>query len=471
MQSSLVSFIQVLRTHDLRVSPAETLDAMNVATTLGYADRGLLRDGLAMTLAKTPEEEAVFLTCFDRYFRQDLADFALEDSADTPGDAPPGAEATASGDSDTETGMISPLAEAASADPALQAMMASPLMQSLVSNDRNALTMAIGSAAERAGLRQIQMFTQKGQFTRKILDEMGEEQLRGAIIELERMQSPALLELQRYRDVLREQVRDYVEREYLLHAEGKTRQFMDEVLQKTRLNNIESMYMHKVQELVRKMARRLASRHSRKRRRFKRGQLNMAKTIRKGIANDGVMFETHWRQVRRDKPQILAVCDVSGSVAAYAKFLLLFLYSLQDVLPRVRSFAFSSHLGEVSRYFDDYPVEKAIELVNWKYGGATDYGSSLQDFAKLALDDINGNTTVIILGDARNNNGDPQLQIMQSIYQRCKQVLWLNPESRKVWGSGDSEMLRYQSACHFTAECNNLKQLERIVDQLLKSTR
>ncbi|MCB1732197.1 MAG: hypothetical protein KDI21_17145, partial [Halieaceae bacterium] len=70
MQSSLVSFIQVLRTHDVRVSPAETLDAMNVATTLGYADRGLLRDGLAMTLAKTPEEEAVFLTCFDRYFRQ-----------------------------------------------------------------------------------------------------------------------------------------------------------------------------------------------------------------------------------------------------------------------------------------------------------------------------------------------------------------------------------------------------------------
>ena len=472
MQSSLVSFIQVLRTHDVRVSPAETLDAMNVATTLGYADRGLLRDGLAMTLAKTPEEEAVFLTCFDRYFRQDLADFALEDSADTPpGDAPPGDETTASGDSETEAGAISPLAEAASQDPALQAMMASPLMQSLVNNDRNALTMAIGSAAERAGLRQIQMFTQKGQFTRKILDAMGEDQLRGAIIELERMQSPALLELQRYRDVLREQVRDYVEREYLLHAEGKTRQFMDEVLQKTRLNNIESMYMHKVQELVRKMARRLASRHSRKRRRFKRGQLNMAKTIRKGIANDGVMFETHWRQVRRDKPQILAVCDVSGSVAAYAKFLLLFLYSLQDVLPRVRSFAFSSHLGEVSRYFDDYPVEKAIELVNWKYGGATDYGSSLQDFAKLALDDINGNTTVIILGDARNNNGDPQLQIMQSIYQRCKQVLWLNPESRKVWGSGDSEMLRYQSACHFTAECNNLKQLERIVDQLLKSTR
>jgi uncharacterized protein with von Willebrand factor type A (vWA) domain len=116
-------------------------------------------------------------------------------------------------------------------------------------------------------------------------------------------------------------------------------------------------------------------------------------------------------------------------------------------------------------------VEKAIELVNWKYGGATDYGSSLKDFANLALDDINSTTTVIILGDARNNKGDAQLEIMQSIYQRARQVIWLNPESRRAWGTGDSEMPRYQSACHFTAECNNLKQLERVIDQLLKSTR
>jgi uncharacterized protein with von Willebrand factor type A (vWA) domain len=182
------------------------------------------------------------------------------------------------------------------------------------------------------------------------------------------------------------------------------------------------------------------------------------------------MFHTYWKRVKKEKPKLLAVCDVSGSVAAYAKFLLMFLYSLQDVLPQVRSFAFSSHLGEVSDLFDQYPLERAIELVNWRYGGATDYGGSLEDFARLAMDDIDGNTTVIILGDARNNHGDPRLDILQDIYQRARQVIWLNPESRKVWGSGDSEMPRYQSACHFSAECNNLKQLERIVDQLLRST-
>ena len=473
MQSNLVDFIQVLRSHDIRVSPAETLDAVGVTTTLGYSDRNLLRDGLAMTLAKTPAEEVIFLDCFDRFFQQDLADFS---SSDMPSDQDENKDLdstdnTAAQTEDFSGSQLSALELASETNPSLESLLQTPLMQNLLNNNRNELTLAINAAAQRVDLQKIQMFTQKGQFTRRILDAMGEEQVRNAVIELERAESPALAVLQRYRDILRQQVRDYVEREYLLHAEGKTQQFMDDILSKTRLNNIEHIYLHKVHELIRKMAKKLASRHSHKRRRLKRGQLNMAKTLRKGIPNDGVMFNTFWRQVKKEKPQILAVCDVSGSVAAYSKFLLLFLYSLQDILPKVRSFAFSSHLGEVSTYFDDYPVEKAIELVNWKYGGATDYGNSLMDFSKLALDDINSNTTVIILGDARNNNGDPKLEILQSIFQRARRVIWLNPESRRAWGSGDSEMLRYQSACHFSAECNNLKQLERIVDQLLKSTR
>ena len=473
MQSNLVDFIQVLRSHDIRVSPAETLDAVAVTATLGYSDRNLLRDGLAMTLAKTPAEEVIFLDCFDRFFQQDLADFS---SSDMPSDQDDNKDLdstdnTAAQTEDFSGSQLSALELASETNPSLESLLQTPLMQSLLNNNRNELTLAINAAAQRVDLQKIQMFTQKGQFTRRILDAMGEEQVRNAVIELERAESPALAVLQRYRDILRQQVRDYVEREYLLHAEGKTQQFMDDILSKTRLNNIEHIYLHKVHELIRKMAKKLASRHSHKRRRLKRGQLNMAKTLRKGIPNDGVMFNTFWRQVKKEKPQILAVCDVSGSVAAYSKFLLLFLYSLQDILPKVRSFAFSSHLGEVSTYFDDYPVEKAIELVNWKYGGSTDYGNSLMDFSKLALDDINSNTTVIILGDARNNNGDPKLEILQSIFQRARRVIWLNPESRRAWGSGDSEMLRYQSACHFSAECNNLKQLERIVDQLLKSTR
>ena len=476
MQSRLVSFIQVLRTHDVRISPAETLDAMEVANILGFSDRNSLRDGLGMALAKTTAEKTVFKQCFDNFFGRTLADFSDTEaentaSEDEQSDTQDGNEKDGANGEGTSASGQSALESAAQDNPELQAVLDGPLMQGLMNNDRNELSIAMTRAGDQVGLSEIQMFTQKGQYTRKILDELGEEHIRQAVIELERREDPALAELQRYRDILREQVRDYVEREYLLNAEGKNRQFMDDILSKTRLNNIEHHYLHKVHELVRKMAKRLAARHSRKRKITKRGQLNMAKTIRHGIPNDGVMFNTYWKQTKKEKPKILAICDVSGSVAAYAKFLLLFLYSLQDILPQVRSFAFSSHLGEVSHYFDEHPIEKAIELVNWQYGGATDYATALNDFAQLALDDINSETTVIMLGDARNNNGDPNMPVMQSIFARARQVIWLNPESRRSWGTGDSEMLRYQSTCHFAAECNNLKQLERIIDQLLRSTR
>ncbi|MCZ6830794.1 MAG: VWA domain-containing protein [Gammaproteobacteria bacterium] len=478
MQSKLVSFINVLRSHDVRISTSETLDAMRVISVLGYTDRNVLRAGLSQALAKTADEKATFVQCFDRFFQYRLPDAANEETSDA--DRIPELDPELLADADSALEQLAnaknpeiqsnlDLSGEMQANPQLQAQLHTPLMEMLRVDDRNGLSLAIAQAAEGVGLSQIQMFTQKGQYTRKILDALGEEHIRQAVVALENQGSPALQELQTFRDRLRELVRDHVEREYLLHAEGRNKQFMDEILAKAKLNNIEHHYLHRVHDLIRKMAKRLAARHSRRRRVSKRGRLDMSKTIRRGIANDGVMFDVYWKSIKKDRPQILALCDVSGSVAAYAKFLLMFLYSLYDVLPRVRSFAFSSHLGEVSELFDRHPVEKAIELVNRQYGGATDYGNSLLDFSKLALDDIGSNTTVIILGDARNNHGDPKLEVMQSIYQRAKKVIWLNPESRKLWGSGDSEMLRYQSTCHFVAECNTLQHLERIVDQLLRT--
>ena len=178
MPESLVSFIQVLRSHDVRISPAETLDAMQVATTLGYSDRQLLRDGLGMTLAKTPEEEAIFLQCFDRFFDRQLSDFSeeaqREDSESIEADE--AAEASRQNTTENEYAPASEpsaLEQAAESDPDLQALMQSELMQALLNNDRNALSVAMNRAGDAAGLQNIQMFTQKGQFTRKILDAMG----------------------------------------------------------------------------------------------------------------------------------------------------------------------------------------------------------------------------------------------------------------------------------------------------------
>ncbi|GAB5415115.1 MAG: VWA domain-containing protein [Congregibacter sp.] len=493
MQSSLLRFVEILRSHSLPVSPAETIDAAAAMQAVGYADRNLLRDALAQTLAKSEREEHTFRYCFDQFFDQQLADFSQDEASnssdpDATDETDSGQEEKQSsagpdGDSGTSSGGGSggaatpgdtdqqELALAAQDSPALQKLLDGELLPALMENERGTLSTAMRQAAREAGLDDIRLFTQKGQYTRRILDALGEGDIRDAVIELERAQSNAIDTLRRYRDVLREQVRDFVEQQYLLNAEGHNSAFMEDILSKTRLSNIDRRHRDRVREQVQRMARRLASRHSARRRPVKRGQLHMARTLRSGMAHDGILFKTHWRARKRDKAQLLAICDVSGSVAAYAGFLLMFLYSLQDVLPRTRSFAFSSHLGEISELFKSEPLERAIELANWRYGGATDYGSSLRDFAKLALDDINRNTSVIILGDARNNRGNPELEIMQSIYQRSKQVIWLNPESRRAWGTGDSEMLRYMSACNYSAPCGNLQQLERVVDQLLKSLR
>ncbi|KGE04036.1 VWA domain-containing protein [Pseudohaliea rubra] len=486
MDSSLVGFVRILRSHDLRVSPAETLDAMAAAEALGFGDRERLRDGLAATLVKSRREEEIFRVLFERYFDHSAGDFAGAgafgegeregDGEESTTEPPPATEAAgdgqgggASGESGESGDPI--LNRAATESDTLRELLASPLMQALLGGKRGELSARLRRAGRDAGIDDIRLFTQKGQYARRILTAMGEEQLRGAVIDLERREDPAIDRLRSYRDLLREQVRDYVDAQYLLHAEGHNRQFMDDVLAKTRLSNIEQHYTARVRELVQRMARKLASRHRPRQQPRRRGRLDMARTLRAGIPNDGVLMRTHWRQRRKDRAQVLALCDVSGSVAAYAKFLLIFLYSLQDVLPRMRSFAFSSHLGEVSGLFEEEPLERAVELVNWRYGGATDYGASLRDFARLALNDINRHTSVIILGDARNNRGDPELPIMQSIYQRSKQVIWLNPESRRAWGTGDSEMHRYLSTCHFAAECHNLRQLEKVVDQLLRSVR
>ena len=171
MQARLVSFIEVLRNHELRISTAETLDALAVADLLGYRERTLLRDGLSLALAKSAAEKTVFRSCFDRFFQNPLAAGSVEAAPDSPAaPAEPHAESPPSLDLEAEM----------AADPALRTQLDNPLLRMLQADDRGGLALAIAGAAQRAGLSGIQMFTQKGQYTRRILDELGEAQLRDA---------------------------------------------------------------------------------------------------------------------------------------------------------------------------------------------------------------------------------------------------------------------------------------------------
>jgi uncharacterized protein with von Willebrand factor type A (vWA) domain len=462
--SQLLAFIKFLRGKDVPVSPADTLDAVHAAGLLGYENRTTLRDGLAAVLAKSAFEKSAYLEAFDLFFApqhpdtkttqgsEDQEDVS-ESSHNRPQDIP---STNTEAEQSLEDLLQNPSAEA---DPTLAGLMTSDLMNALRSDDEGTLAMAIEAAAEAAKVDEIRLFTQRGQFTRKLLDALGETALRDAAIEFEKTQPRAFEEIQRLRESLRHRARDRVERAYLVHAAGDTEDFLDEALSEVRLANISPHQMARMRKLMDRMARKLASRHGRRRRKKRRGQLNVPMTLRASVATDGIPFTTHWRQIQKKRPQVMAICDVSGSVATYAKFLLMFLYALQDVLPRTRSFAFSSSLGEVTDWFSELPVEEAVSRVNRVYGGATDYARALSDFNELALQDINKATTVIILGDARNNNSDPRLDLLAEIKAKCKRLIWLNPEPRLAWGTGDSAMLPVTQHCHLATECNNLKQL------------
>lgn len=458
----LLAFMQFLRGKKILVSPADTLDAIAAAELLGYADRTLLKNGLAATLAKSSHELVTFENAFDDYFQ--LAPNAVADgSASEALVAQPDTSQNLSlveGNTPPKDGV----------DP-LEGLRGNALFDALESQNESALSVAIETAAADVKVDEISLFTQRGQYVRKILDALGDEALRAAVIEFEQSEPAAFEAVQALREQLRERVRDRVERAYLIHASAQTEDLLDESLAKLKLGNIDHSQMARLKRLMERMARKLAARHGRRRRRYRRGKLHVGETIRKSVATDGVPFQPKWRKIERKRPQIMAICDVSGSVAAYAKFLLMFIYALQDVLPRTRTFAFSAALGEVSDLFDTLPVEEAIEKVNLKYGGATDYGRALNDFTELALPEVNHATTLIVLGDARNNQADPRLDLLAEMKARAKQVIWLNPESTRLWGTGDSEMLRVKRHCHVVKECNSLNQLARIIDQLLSDRR
>lgn len=498
MDQLLTNFIRALRNADVRISTAETLDAFSTVQLVGYRDRQLLKDSLALVLPKTPDEKSAFDTCFDQFFsfreRSPLPAPDVSSSDDTSSSAegdstqPGNADAGGSGDSQgkrtgrgegpgTDAQVASETAsDAESLGIGEMSDAQSALGQLLTRANTIEINMAISAAGQRVNVHQIELFTQKGLYTRRILDAMGHAELQQEIFTL--TASDAIpdrrlaQDLGRRRDWLRERVRDYVEHQFLLHADVTGRRLRESLLRNLRLSTLEQRHHRMLQDLVHRMARKLVAAYSRRRKVFRRGQLHVPRTLRRNMKYDDAIFDLHWKSVKADQPKVFTICDVSGSVANYARFMLMFLYSLEEVLPKVRSFAFSSDLGEVSDLFARNDIDDAIALALRQYGnGSTDYGQALADFRKLCLDEIDKRTTVIILGDARNNYGDARTDVLKEIYDRARRVIWLNPESRAIWNTGDSEMRHYSPYCHQVDECSTLTQLERVVSRLLQSQR
>lgn len=451
MREELHRFFRAARGAGVRVSPAESIDAMKAVADVGFAERGILRDTLLLTLAKSQDEKQALGDCFDLFFSQPEVpeENAPEDDADSKGaDAAP---------NENEPG-----------SPGAPAPELGDLAQMLMSRDRNAIAAAMAAASNAASLSDIRYFTQRGIFSSRILEQLGIERLRDDLDALTATNPGDAERLAAALEALRENVREVVNQALVLYGREETENLRNEILRNAPLARLERRQVEQMKALIRAIARRLRERYSKPRKRQRRGHLDTRKTLRRNAAWGGVPFLTSWKRRHRDRPKIVAICDVSGSVAQVSDFFLLLIHSLHEVVDDVRSFAFSGHLIEVSDILDNKSPEEAMSEIMSKVGfGSSDYGGSFKDFEKDFMRSVTPKTTVIVLGDARTNNLDPRADILRTISERSKRLVWLNPEGRMAWGWGDSEMPRYAAFCTVVRQCSTAKQLERAVSDIV----
>ena len=284
MERVLTDFVKALRNANVRVSPAETLDAMEVVDRVGYENKDLLKRTLSIVLPKTPEEKDKFSSCFYDFFTDEIKATAEVDLPDK--------NQKANNNS-------------------------SDLAKTLMEGSQAEIMLAIAEAGEESEIREIKYFTQRSVFTRRILEQMGVGKLEDEIMQMGSQNDgdvPSDLEQQLRSQLtgLRERVSDFVQQQFLLHGDVSGEQLREQVFKSMNMAQIDRSYLQEVHSLVRRMAKKLANMHSRRKKNFRRGKLDIRKTLRDNWVNQGILFNLRWSYKKVDKPKILVICDVSG---------------------------------------------------------------------------------------------------------------------------------------------------------------
>lgn len=223
---------------------------------------------------------------------------------------------------------------------------------------------------------------------------------------------------------------------------------------------------------IRPLARKLATRVAMKRRRHRRGQLDIRHTVRRSLGSGGVPLEPRFRHRVPHRPELFILCDVSGSVGRFARFTLMLTHALSSQFSRVRSFAFIDKLDEVTRYFDHEDFLVGVDRMNreadvvWT-DGHSDYGNCLSQFHEDFGSDVGPRTTMLVLGDARTNYRARKAWVLKELGRQARRIYWLNPEPRRDWDTGDSAASEYAEHVDAMVEVRNLKQLEAFIEKVI----
>ncbi len=462
MNERLLEFSNLLRRNGLRVSLAENMDTFRALSVVGLGDRETVRATLRASMVKRTIDIPTFEQLFTLFF-SGLTDAITQATAAT-------SQALGLDDADFQR-----LLEELERLLRERGIELSPLARALLGADGGRLERMLREAGERARIGDIQQGFQEGRFAHGVASELG---LGALVREIERLKEQLqgndarfaqYLErrLQDLNDMIKALVRGQLERQDVARRDHERLAALSD----KSFFYLTEEEIRRMQEAVQKLAQRLRNVISIRRRRARRGKFDSSGTLRRNLQYGGVPFRIVWDRRKKEKPQVMVLCDVSDSVRNVSRFMLQFVYSLQDLYSKVRSFIFVSEVGEITRLFEEQDIHQAIEtalrgdVIN--VYAHSDFGRAFKGFHRDYIAAVNKRTTVIVLGDARNNYNLPHEWVLKEIRQRAKQLIWLNPENRMTWGFGDSEMDHYAPHCTLVEECRNLGQLYRVIDRLV----
>ncbi|MCB0157504.1 MAG: VWA domain-containing protein [Caldilineaceae bacterium] len=453
----MIKFIAALRAGGVRVSMAESADAFRAVEDLGVMDREDFRLSLRSTLVKDINSLPVFDELFPLFF----------DSGDAP-------------DMQNIMEDMSP-EEAQMLAQALRMFNEKlrELMEKLLRGEQLSQE-ELSQLGNMVGLNRMDDLRYQDWMAKRMMRALQFDEVREAMrdmMELLNQMGMSKERLEQMRDLikaneqaLQEQMNRYAGQRIAENMSEQPPQGenIDELMDRP-FGRLSDKEMQILREEVRRLANRLRSRIALRQKRAKTGQLDAKATIRANLKHDGVPIDIRHRD-HRLKPKLVVVCDISTSMRYCSELMLSLVYQLQDVVTKTHAFAFIDHLEYITPDFEGRQADEAIDnvLVRMPPGYySTDLGYALEGFAKGFMDTVDRRTTVIMVGDARNNHNNPQLEIFKRIAERSRRTIWINPEPPAMWGTGDSDMLQYAPLCDNVAIAATLNQLTAAVDRLL----
>ncbi len=462
MEARIAEFAGLLRHNGLRVGPGEIADAARAAALIGVDDRESFRSALRSCLVKSAPEVSTFDRVFEVYFSGAARLFEEIDRSL--------ARAI------TEAGFLSgdELAMVLATLEQLAGEM-SPLARAALEGDRALLAQIFAGAALNVDFAGLESRLQQGFYTRRLLDAAALPVAERDLGEVEaalkaRGLSARGLELvgRELASALRrveQAARARVERE----VRGRTR--TRELLQDRPFAELNPEELQRTATAVRRLAERLKARVVRRERARRRGALNPRRTLRKNLSWGGVPARLVFKARRPHRPDVVVLCDVSDSVRNVSRMMLLFVHTLQSLFSRVRTFLFVSDIGEATEYFRTVDAQGALDralagkVVN-VYANSN-YGRVLSTFARDHLGLVRRRTTVLLIGDGRNNYLPAHAWALEAIRVKARRLIWICPEERRAWGMGDSQMPCYERSCQRVAVVQSLSDLMQVADVLL----